>query len=189
MVTYGYIRKRFPISETDQIVQIMAYKCEELFFESQSLLETTELEIMLDKLASEDTVVVASLQVFGKSVQKLQPIIEIFKNKKIRLICLDNNLDTKRDSFFYSSFNYLYQMDINCESEKIKQKIILARDEGKIMGRPSLDEETTERIYKLYHDYKWTMRRIANECEVSLGSVSKYTQREESQNETSTANS
>lgn len=44
MVTYGYIRKRFPISETDQIVQIMAYKCEELFFESQSLLETTELK-------------------------------------------------------------------------------------------------------------------------------------------------
>ncbi|MBP1040232.1 recombinase family protein [Vagococcus sp. BWB3-3] len=176
MTRYGYIRKGFPYSETDQIRQVMTRDCEELFFEGGTLLEVQQLEALLTRLETGDQVIVASLQVFGQNMQHLTPIITEFKSKQIQLVSLQDQLDTRRDSFFYPLFEVLSVMDSECKSERIKQQIVLARDEGKVIGRPAIDETTIDRIYQLYHEYKWSMRRIATECGVSLGSVFKYTQ-------------
>lgn len=176
MATYGYVRKGFPCNETEQLTQIMVYQCDELFFESSSLLDAMELENLLTRLEPEDSVVVANLKVFGKNLQHLKPVIARFKEKDIRLISTGDYVNTQADTFFYPLFDIFSEMDFECKSERIKQQIVLAKEVGKNVGRPTLSEGTIERIYSLYHEYEWSMRRIANECKVSLGSVFKYTQ-------------
>lgn len=52
-----------------------------------------------------------------------------------------------------------------------------AREQGRFGGRPSLDEETINRIVKLHRDEKKSYREIAAICDVSLGSVHKYAPR------------
>lgn len=185
MTTYGYVRKGFPYSETKQMSQIMDYQCDELFFEGQQLREVDELNEVLVKLKKNDTLVVANLQVFGRNLTRFRPIIADFRDKHIRLISVGDKLDSHSDVYFYPFLETLSKMDSDCKSELIKQQIMLSREIGKNVGRPTLNGDTIKRIYLLYHEHKWSMRRISDECNVSLGSVFKYTQKiNESVNET-----
>lgn len=176
MTTYGYIRKGFPFNETDQVKLIMAYNCDSLFFEGARLNDTTELEVILASLQPADCLVVPSLQVFGKDLQHLVPLIAQFKEQEIHLVSIKDQLDTERDRFFYPFFEVIASIDGACKAEYHNQRLNLTRESHKNMGRPTLEETTIERIYQLYHESKWSMRRIALECDVSLGSVYKYTQ-------------
>ncbi|MBP1042814.1 recombinase family protein [Vagococcus sp. BWB3-3] len=176
MAIYGYVRKGFPNNETEQLTSVMTYSCDELFFESSSLLEATELAELISRLKEHDSVVVASLKVFGMNLQHLRPILTQFQQLKVRLVSIIDHVDTEIDTFFYPLFDVFSEVDFDCKSERIKQQIVHAREIGKNVGRPTLDDPTIEQIYSLYHEYKWSMRRIATECNVSLGSVFKYTQ-------------
>lgn len=51
-----------------------------------------------------------------------------------------------------------------------------ARRRGKIGGIPKISKETVERIKILYNDRSYTLREIAEECDVSLGTAYKYVQ-------------
>lgn len=59
---------------------------------------------------------------------------------------------------------------------KIRTKVGLekARLNGKIGGRPKINQEVAERIYFLYHTQKETLRQIASDCNVSIGTAYKY---------------
>lgn len=176
MSVYGYVRKDYPYSLTTQVMSIIKFECDEIFFEERNFSKTIELERLLNKINKDDTIVVSSLRAFGKSFESLKPIIKILNDKHINLVSLDEELTYENTSFFYSLFNNLAIMDRDCRNTNIKQRIMLVRHESQNVGRPTLSDETAERIYQLYHEKKWPMRKISSECDVSLGSVYKYTQ-------------
>ncbi|NKC68532.1 helix-turn-helix domain-containing protein [Vagococcus fluvialis] len=69
-----------------------------------------------------------------------------------------------------------------CDLANSERKIIANRSKlivkdnkrkGITVGRPKISEETIEKIYKLYSD-KRTIRYIAEQCNVSIGTVHKY---------------
>ncbi|MGY3747812.1 recombinase family protein [Vagococcus salmoninarum] len=117
MATYGYVRKNFPTSEVEQLTKLLTYNCDELFFEGKSLLETSELKAMIEKLEKNDLVVVTHLHVFGQELQHLRPVISFFQENGIRLISIDDQVDTNRDSFFYPLFDIFSKMDADCREE------------------------------------------------------------------------
>lgn len=176
MSVYGYVRKDYPYNLTTQVVRVIKYECDEFFFEERNFSKTSELERLLNKIKTNDTIVVSNLRVFGKSFQHLKPIIKTLNEKQINLVSLDEQINCENTSFFYTLFNNLSIMDRDCRNTNIKQRIILVRHEPQSVGRPTLSDETAERIYQLYHEKKWSMRKISLECDVSLGSVYKYTQ-------------
>lgn len=179
MTVYGYVRKGFPSNEIEQVRHLMTYNCEELFVENNSLFEETELTKLLDTLQPNDQVIVTTLKVFGKGLRGLKPLMALFQEKAIRLISSDDQVDTSKMPAFYQLFDLFLETDTACRSERMKENIDLARQGGRVIGRPTIDDHTIDRISFLYHDQKWSMRQIANECGVSLGSVYKYTQQEE----------
>lgn len=179
MTVYGYVRKGFPQSEIKQVEKIMQHKCEELFFENQLLCEEAKLKEMLEKLRPKDYVIIMTLKVFGKGLRELKTLMALFREKDIYFISIDDQVDTSNDPSFYKIFDLLLETDVVCRSERIKENINLARQGGRVIGRPAIDDHTIEQISFLYHEQKWSMRQIANECGVSLGSVYKYTQQED----------
>lgn len=70
-------------------------------------------------------------------------------------------------------------MDI-CEREKkylarrTKSGLKKAREKGNFGGRPRVTEEVVEKVRHLYFEKKLTYREIAAECNVSIGTVHKY---------------
>lgn len=179
MTTYGYIRKGFPMSETDQLTELLTYGCDEFFLEDYFLKNDKELEVLLSRIAAGDQVVVAQLQVFGRTIQQLSTIMLAFERQQIRFVSLRDDVDTQADSSFYSVFELFSRVDGECRSERMKQQLAVSREDGRNIGRPALNEKTIQRVYDLYHEKKWPMRKIAEACDVSLGSVFKYTQKGE----------
>ncbi|MBP1042767.1 recombinase family protein [Vagococcus sp. BWB3-3] len=178
MTKYGYVRKGFPTSEKDQLTGILSYGCDEVFLEAHSLMEFRELDILLSVLKMGDVLVVTNLKVFGKKFQGLRSLIDLCRDKQVQLISLEDQLDSNKAYDFFDLLDLLGRIDFACRSERTKQQIQLSREIGQTIGRPAIDKKKIERIYYLYHDKKWAMRKIATECDVSLGSVYKYIHQE-----------
>lgn len=64
-------------------------------------------------------------------------------------------------------------------SERTTKGIQLAKDDGRIGGRPRVSQTKIEIIRHLYKNKKYSLREIADECHVSLGTVHKYSQKVE----------
>ncbi len=169
MITYGYVRTGFPTSEKDQLRRILSYEFDEVFLEAHSLLEFRELDNLLAVLQMGDVLVVTNLKAFGKKIRDLKSVIDVCREKKVQIISLEDQLDSKSTYGFYELLELVWDVDFACRSERAKQQIQLSREIGQTIGRPAIDREKVERIYYLYHDKKWAMRKIAEECQVSLG--------------------
>lgn len=59
-------------------------------------------------------------------------------------------------------------------SERVKYSAFLAKQDDSAWGRPAIASEVRMRIFRLYHIDKKSVRKIASECDVSIGTVSKY---------------
>jgi len=51
-----------------------------------------------------------------------------------------------------------------------------ARKNGRIGGRPKISQEKINQIRFLYNNNRYTLRQIAEECNISLGTAYKYVQ-------------
>lgn len=177
MTSYGYVRKGFPYTETKQLQQVIKYECDELFFEQRNLEESAELAKLITRLRAEDTLIVATLRVFGDDLEHLIPYVQQLQQQKIKLISINENLDSSKDIYFYFLF----------------ERLIIDRDEDRasfstrrgnrnrevVTGRPTIDAKLKRQIFELYNNQKMTMRQIVDECNVSLGTVSKYSKKVE----------
>lgn len=137
MTTYGYIRKGYSVSEKEQLKKVFPYDCDELFIEKESILEDEKLTELIANLEKESTLVVTNLQIFGKNVQQLIPMTELFI-KNIRLVCIDEQIDTKQQPYVYSLIRILGEVDASSRSKRVKEQVANARVIGRTWGRPAL---------------------------------------------------
>lgn len=118
------------------------------------------------------------LKSLGKSVIQLEQFLPELIDKDIQLII------AKKDS----PLNKLARNDLfsvlleiaSSEHHVIRQRTIKglteARRKGHLGGRPTISEETIEKIRYLYQNKAYSLRDVASECNVSLGTVYKYVQ-------------
>lgn len=174
MTTYGYIRKKVPSETTKQLQEVMRFDCEDIYIEEESLEIDTELEKMLNRLESHDTLIVESVCSFGKSSNELNHIFERLFSKNIHLISRQESLDTHDSCCFYELTQLIFKVNKECSSRVVKQRIALSKEKGHTFGRPPLNHQTIKEIKSLYRCNKLSMRAIAEKCNVSLGTVHKY---------------
>ena len=77
---------------------------------------------------------------------------------------------------FFNLVDELAEMESFIISERTTKGIQNARRSGRVGGRPKISEEKIEEIRYLYHNQSYTLRKIAEECNVSLGTAYKYIQ-------------
>ncbi len=171
---YGYVRKEYPKETTQQIQQLMQYKCEKLFIEENDLYKVEELQKLLKVMQKDDQIVVVDLLVFGQKLKTLKWIMRELLIKEIRFISLENNLDTKKDRTFYEMVFLMAQMDQSQTIYQAKKRTAHAKKIGRSGGRPSIGEDQIEVIEDLYTNKKLSMRKIADHCDLSIGTVRKY---------------
>lgn len=176
MATYGYMYQNDDCqANKDQWKTLVEQDCAEIVI-CDYLNPTEELNDLLDKLQKGDVVVVWQLHCFGHMNKILQVIKKIEEKEASLIVCCDGiNTSTKRGKLLMEALRYVIKVERTLQQEKTRLGLAKAREMGVTLGRPKISENIVHSIIHLKskgHSY----RRIAEECNVSIGSVYKYLQ-------------
>lgn len=174
MSLYAYIRKDYPASTLDQLKILQNYKCTEVFIEEVDLASNIELEKMFQTIKPEDQIVIYDLRTFAMNSRDFRELLKRLKSMDIRLISLQDSLDTQTSTDFYSNVLMVLNMKEKHRKFVIHSGFEQARLEGRILGRPRVEDDVISRIAFLSNKKGKSMREIAEICQVSLGTVHKY---------------
>lgn len=176
MTVFGYARKDYPSQIAIQLHTLMTYDCEKIYVENHSFDEEIEWGQMLVELKKGDTLVVDSLTVFGKRLKALTDLLTRLKDQGIRLISVNESLNSDDHYSFIDIASILWRVDSDCQSQYTKERLAHIKSTGKHLGRPTINQQTIDQIIQLHHQHKLNYREISEQCGVSLGSVHKYIQ-------------
>jgi len=97
------------------------------------------LDFMLKEMRQKnfEGIVVWKLDRLGRSAQHLLQILEELKNKEIRLICTDMNVDTgtPQGKFFFTIIGAFAELEREMIRERVFAGLERAKKEGKQLGR------------------------------------------------------
>lgn len=96
------------------------------------------------------------------------------KDVKITIISKSKDYPDVTDEQFINLVVELADLESFVISERTTKGIQIARKSGRVGGRPKIPKEKIEEIRYLYHSQSYTLRKIAEKCDVSLGTAYKY---------------
>lgn len=134
----------------------------------EDLADKTELTNLLLEMKGESFLYALSFESLRISVSQMNKLYEVLEAAHIELIFLNETTD----------FSLYLRKICEIEGKNIRYRtnkgLLRAKEKGIVGGRPSISEQQKELIYKLYHIQKLSLREIATQCNVSLGTAYKY---------------
>lgn len=84
-----------------------------------------------------DTIIVWKLDRLGRSTQHLLQILSELQSKRVRLICIDMNIDTEtpQGKFFFTIVGAFAELEREIIRERIYAGLARAKSQGKSLGR------------------------------------------------------
>ena len=181
MTKYGYAYSATGDSLEKQVETLKKYGVENIVVESAT--ESVDnvhadLDNLVATLVQGDQIVVQRLICIGKSIIQLADFLNMLEEKGASLVVVEKatELSGLTDEAYAQSIKSFAKMEKDIIRERTSRGLEFARKNGRIGGRPKISQETVEKIQFLYNNNKYTLRQIAEECQISLGTAYKYTQ-------------
>lgn len=192
MTIYGYARCSTNESMQDINRQIRELKRlgaidETIYFEYASGTKQDRIEFnkLLDKVVPGDTIVTTEVSRLSRSTQHLCEIIEVIKNKSLKLVignamtidCTIGELDPMTNAFLQMS-GVFAELERNIISQRVKSGMANAKAKGVKLGRPNFGLENIPKNFEKYYDM-WKNGNIkkiefARLLDVSRPTLDKY---------------
>lgn len=187
---YGYARCSTNETKQDinrQVRELKAAGAEEIFLEYEhgdSKIKKQQ-EAMFAAAAAGDTIITLEVARLARSTQQLCEIIDIVREKKLRLAIVDSiTLDCRGGQVDPMSEACLQmtgvfsQLDLAIIRKRVKSGIANARAKGVKIGRPQLTAEDIPssfiRHYPAYKSGNLNLSELARVCDLSRTTVYKY---------------
>ncbi len=175
----GYAR--VSTKEQNYEMQIQALRnagCEKIFSEKESgnSDDRREFKKTLTFLREGDTLIVWKLYRLGRSVSQSSRVLETLKEKKVSVVSLIENIDTRTifgEWLFYFA-SIFAEMERNSIIERTKAGIKFAREQGVRIGRPPKMTEDNMEIIRELLKAGWTVKKIAEKLSISQSSIYAY---------------
>ncbi len=160
MKIIGYARTTInDVDLTTQVDQLSDFGCQEIFHETYEVEQNDSTAVHLESVIADmqqgDALVICQLHRLGKSTRQLTELTQLFKDRGLHLISLDEGIDTREMGKIYFQ---LMENLANMECALIKERTLVGLDEarkkGKIGGRPKIDAKTIKKIRRLYYEKK-----------------------------------
>lgn len=167
---------------TKELEGLGIYGCDQIAIETDSEGSAThphkELDMIMEKLGENDSLIVYELLCLGKSVIQLADFVKELEDKGATLVIIhkEGKLADLDDATYIAFIKKMAEMEKMIIRERTSRGLEEARRHGRVGGRPKISEETVARIRFLYEHNKYTLRQIAEECDISLGTAYKYIQ-------------
>ena len=155
---YGYARCSTSESKQDvnrQIKELKAAGAEEVIFEYEHGDAKTkpELAMLLELTKSGDTIITTEVSRLSRSTQQLCEIVEIVKQKRLRLMilgsitvdCRKGKIDPMSQAFIQMSAVFS-ELELSMIRARVKSGMENAKAKGSRIGRPKFKKEDIWRI-------------------------------------------
>lgn len=186
---YGYARCSTDIDHQDinrQIRELKAQGAEEVIFEYEHGDQIKKnLNLLLDTVQPGDTIITLEVSRLSRSTQQLCEIIDIIRNKRLRLVivnsitidCRDGKIDPMSEAFMKMA-GVFSELELQMIRSRVKSGMQNAKAKGKQIGRkPTTKEDIPAVFYKHYPAYaakKMNLSELARVCKLSRPTVYKY---------------
>lgn len=129
MSTIAYLKIDLPVEISTQLNQIQRYGFDYLFVEESWTMDNPELGKVLTKLNKNDVLLIYSLV----TVCKNNELFEVVKNKNVRLVSLDEKVDTEKKEYteLINNFNLIKTTEKNYAPLKCKTSFKKEKKKGK----------------------------------------------------------
>ncbi len=150
---FGYARVSTGEQNTDrQLDALREYGVDEIYEEkiSGGKRSRPQLNLLLSKLRTGDTLVVYELKRLGRNTKQLLAMAEEFQANGIEFVSLTEKLDTTTPMgrFVFTTWCALAQLDREIISENTKSGLAAAKARGRIGGRKPHDKSKLKRHLK-----------------------------------------
>ena len=187
--TYAYARCSLNEDKQDinrQIRKLKAQGAEEVIFEYEHGDQVKKnLNLLLDTVQPGDTIITLEVSRLSRSTQQLCEIIDIIRNKRLRLVivnsitidCRDGKIDPMSEAFMKMA-GVFSELELQMIRSRVKLGMQNAKAKGKRIGRkPTTKEDIPAAFYKHYPAYaakKMNVSELARICKLSRPTVYKY---------------
>ena len=191
MGVYGYCRcstnelKQDITRQTRELKALGVTGKQNIFmeYESGTKINRIELNRLLDTVQEGDTIVSTEVSRITRSTKQLCEIIEIAKNKHLKLIFgsfvvdCTKELDAMTEGML-KMMGVFSEIERNMISQRVKSGVANARAKNKIVGRPTLTiNEIPQKVKDMYDLFKSgviSKTDYAKMCNVSRPTLDKY---------------
>ena len=152
-------------------------------YESGMKIERAELSKLLDVIQEGDTIIATEVSRITRSTKQLCDIIELAKDKHIRLelgtfvVDCTKELDPMPEGML-KMMGVFSELERNIISQRVKSGMQNAKAKGKKLGRPAVTSEDIPSIfYKHYPKYKKgeiNKKEFSRLCNLSYPTIYKY---------------
>ena len=141
--------------------------------------------MLLETAQEQDTIITLEVSRLSRSTQQLCEIINIIKQKRLRLIilgsitvdCRSGSIDPMSQAFVQMSAVFA-ELELSIIRARVKSGMANAKAKGKQIGRPRTNQEDIPSVfYKHYPAYasgKMNISELARVCKLSRPTVYKY---------------
>jgi DNA invertase Pin-like site-specific DNA recombinase len=186
-VKFGYARVSTDKQVTDrQLDALREYGVDEIFEETISGTQRNrpQLNLLLSKLRTGDTLVVYELKRLGRNTKQLLALADELQNNGIEFVSLTEQIDssTPMGRFVFTTWCALAQLDRDIISENTKSGLKAARERGRIGGRKPINKNTETLALKIYFSNDYTIKEITDATGISKATlyakIKKYKERD-----------
>lgn len=179
MKTYGYARVSTEEQSLNaQLQALESFGCDTIFQEKESgrKKKRPALDKLLHEINAGDSIVIWKLDRLGRTTKQLIDLTSFFQEKKITLISLKEQLDTRTPlgKFYFTLMAGLAEMEVDLIRERTLVGLNAARLEGRVGGRPTISQEKIQEIQRLFQLNRYTFKEISTLTQVSVSTVHKY---------------
>lgn len=187
---YGYARCSTNESKQDiqrQVRELKAEGAEEVYFEYEhgdSAVKQKQLALF-DVVNEGDTIITLEVPRLARSTKQLCEIIEIVKEKKLKLVikgsitvdCTLGRLDPMSNAFIQMS-GVFAELELGMIRDRVRSGMANAKAKGVRLGRPQMTKDDIPPIfYRHYPAYvkgELNVSELARVCDISRNTVYKY---------------
>ena len=190
MKTYGYARCSTTEDKQDinrQIRELKAAGADEVIFEYEhgDAKVKKNLYMLLEMAASGDTIITMEVSRLSRSTQQLCEILDIVKNKHLRLMivgsitvdCRKGKIDPMSQAFIQMS-GVFAELELSMIRDRVRSGMENAKAKGKKVGRPQTTKDNIPPIfYKHYPAFvagTLNISEFARLCGMSRPTIYKY---------------
>ncbi len=187
---YGYARCSTNESKQDinrQLRELKAEGAQEVYFEYEhgdSAVKQKQFALF-EAVNEGDTIITLEVPRLARSTKQLCEIIEIVKEKKLKLIikgsitvdCTLGRLDPMSNAFIQMS-GVFAELELGMIRDRVRSGVANAKAKGVRLGRPQMTKDDIPQIfyrhYPAYVNGELNISELARVCELSRNTVYKY---------------
>ena len=187
---YGYSRCSTNETRQDinrQVRELKAAGAEQIFveYEHGDAKVKSQQQAMFAEAQAGDTIIVLEVSRLARSTQQLCEIIELVREKHLRLVivgsitldCRNGQADPMSEAFLQMA-GVFSQLELAMIRTRVRSGMENARAKGRQIGRPQVSKEdiptTFLRHYPAYKSKQLNVSELARVCDISRTTVYKY---------------